>query len=335
MIDAFSRWVELFPTKTTGASEAAGCIFQHFGRFGTPDVIHTDQGPAFRNELFSELSRLSQVEHSFATAYSKEENGLVERANQEVMRHLRAMLFDARVHDKWSYEQLPMVQRIMNTVEKTSTGVTPAELILNNSIRLSNRILAPGSANPTSQVALSDTMDNWVARQHTLLQVAQAHQHQSDSHLLVEYDPRITEYPIHSYVLFTPPVGRGNKLLPKHRGPFQVMDKTDSIYVIEDLVSGKRITTHIHNLRPFIYDPIRTNPLTVAQHNEQEFIVESILGHRGNRNRRSTLQFNVRWSGFDESSDSWEPYKALMHVDKLHDYLRANAMKTLIPREHK
>ena len=40
MIDAFSRWVELFPTKTTGASEA--------------DVIHTDQGPAFRNELFSE-----------------------------------------------------------------------------------------------------------------------------------------------------------------------------------------------------------------------------------------------------------------------------------------
>ena len=128
MIDAFSTWVELFPTKTTGASEAAGCIFQHFGRFGTPDVIHTDQGPAFRNELFSELSWLSQVEHS-----SKEENGLVERANQEVMRHLSAMLFDARVH-KWSYEQLPMVQRIKNTVEKTSTGVTPAELILINSI---------------------------------------------------------------------------------------------------------------------------------------------------------------------------------------------------------
>ena len=80
----------------------------------TLDVIHTDQGPAFRNELFAELTRLSKVEHSFATAYSKEENGIVERANQEVMRHLRAILFDARVHDKWSYEQLPIVQRIMN-----------------------------------------------------------------------------------------------------------------------------------------------------------------------------------------------------------------------------
>ena len=117
----------MFPTKTTGASEAAGCIFQHFGRFGIPDVIHTDQGPASRSELFSELSRLSQVEHSFATAYSKEENGLVERANQEVMRHLRAMLFDALVHDKWSYEQLPMVHwshSCRNTRPKKMTNAT-------------------------------------------------------------------------------------------------------------------------------------------------------------------------------------------------------------------
>jgi hypothetical protein len=57
---------------------------------------------------------------------------------------------------------------------------------------------------------------------------------------------------------------------------------------MKDLVSGKRITTHIH------YDPIRTNPLTVAKHYEQEFIVESIFGHRGDRTRRSTLQFHVR-----------------------------------------
>ena len=33
-----------------------------------------------------------------------------------------------------------------------------------------------------------------------------------------------------------------------------------------------------------------------------------------------------------DSSNSWE---ALMHVDKLHDYLRANAIKTLIHRKHK
>ncbi len=98
-------------------------ILNHVGRFGSPEVIHTDQGPAFHNELVTKLVRLCGIEQSFATAYSSEENGIVERANQEVLRHLRALLFDSRVHDKWSFEQLPLVQRIMNNVEKTSTGV--------------------------------------------------------------------------------------------------------------------------------------------------------------------------------------------------------------------
>jgi len=49
IIDAFSRWVELFPTKSTTATETAAVIFNHIGRFGSPQVIHTDQGPAFHN----------------------------------------------------------------------------------------------------------------------------------------------------------------------------------------------------------------------------------------------------------------------------------------------
>jgi hypothetical protein len=55
IIDAFSRWVELFPTKSTTAAETASIMLNHSGRFGSPDVIHTDQGPAFHNELVQEL----------------------------------------------------------------------------------------------------------------------------------------------------------------------------------------------------------------------------------------------------------------------------------------
>ncbi len=74
--------------------------------------------------------------------------------------HLRALLFDSRVHDKWSFEQLPLVQRIMNTVEKTSTGVTPAELILNHSIRLSSHILTTVQNN--IGISLSGRLDEWM-----------------------------------------------------------------------------------------------------------------------------------------------------------------------------
>ena len=122
------------------------------GRFGAPEVVHIDH-----KELVSELLRMTSTEQSLATAYSSQVNGIVERANQKLLRHL----------NKWSYEQLPMVQR-------TSTGVTPAALILNNSIRLKERILLPPTqARSSGQFALSDTMDEWIVRQCPLINVAQ------------------------------------------------------------------------------------------------------------------------------------------------------------------
>ena len=201
MIDAFSRWVELIPTKSTTAVEAASVMLNHIGQFGSPEVIHTDQGPAFHIELVQELLRLCGIEHSFVTAYSSEENGIVEGANQDELRHLRTLLFDSRVHDKWSFEQLPLVQHIMNTVEKTSTGVTPADLILSHSIRRTSHVMSPVSSSvDSSDTSLSDRMDEWISRQHTLLVVAQETQLQSDQHKVVENDAEITDYPINSYV---------------------------------------------------------------------------------------------------------------------------------------
>ena len=142
-------------------------------------MVHTDRGTAFHNEIIEELLRMTGVEQSLTTAYSSEENGIVERANQEVLRHLNAILFDSRVHDRWSFEQLPTVQRIMNTVEKTSTGVTPAQLILNNSVQLSKQILRsdrmsfpPDTTTPSQEISLSVRMGDWISRQSVLLQVA-------------------------------------------------------------------------------------------------------------------------------------------------------------------
>ena len=125
-------------------------------------------------------------------------------------------------------------------------------------------------------------------------------------------------------------MGRGNKLLPQHRGPYQVRGRKQSIYFIEDLVLGKQIKT-----RPFLFNPQQVNPIEVAQENEQEFMVRDIIAHRVDHHRRSSMEFLVRWTGFDASSNSWETYKALMHVDKFHEYLREHKMRSLIPREHK
>jgi len=59
LIDAFSRWVELYPTKGVTADETAKCIFKHLGRFGAPEKVITNRGTPFHNELVSELIQMS------------------------------------------------------------------------------------------------------------------------------------------------------------------------------------------------------------------------------------------------------------------------------------
>jgi hypothetical protein len=64
------------------------------------------------------------------------------------------------------------------------------------------------------------------------------------------------------------------------------MNKLNDVYSIQDLVSGKVIDTHVHQLRPFNYDPERTRPVDIARQAAQEFLIGDILAHRGDRNRR-------------------------------------------------
>jgi hypothetical protein len=107
---------------------------------------------------------MCRAKHELTVAYSKEENAIVERANQEVIRHLRALLFDKHVYKKWSFEELPLVQRIMNTVEKTATGVSPVELILNNLLRWTKRIFTePSTMDRARSKSMLGQLDSWIS----------------------------------------------------------------------------------------------------------------------------------------------------------------------------
>ena len=90
-----------------------------------------------------------------------------------------------------------------------------------------------------------------------------------------------------------------DKLLPNHRGPFQVLDRMNSIYTIEDLVCGKRSSTHIHNLRPFNYDPVRT--LTIQPGQLRPFNFDNCPAKRTGVRRRINPQ------------PPWQPQSQICH----------------------
>jgi transposase InsO family protein len=113
VIDCYSRWVELFAVEAATGQATAIALLEQFGRFGAPSQIRSDRGSHFVNELIRECLFLVGTEHCLTLAYSKEENALVERMNEEINRHLRAFTFDKSTIDDYRLA-LPMVQRIIN-----------------------------------------------------------------------------------------------------------------------------------------------------------------------------------------------------------------------------
>jgi hypothetical protein len=333
LVDCFTRWIELYAIPDTSAKAAAGALFQHVGRFGAPATLRSDQGTQFVNGIISELNALIRTHHDLTVAYSKEENAIVERANKEVMRHLRAIIYDQRVQKNWGKNQLPLVMRILNSEVKTNTGLSPAQILFGNTVDLGRHILHAPIAQPDkSEISLSEYMAKLLQQQETLIKVAQATQLKHDSHHLSIFNPELTEYPINSYVLLSHPAGDRPKLQTKKKGPFQVVSFVGPKYVIQDLLSGKNFETHISNLSPFNFDSTRTNPVEVVMHDEQEFIVEDIVGHRGARHRRGSMQFHVKWLGYPDSENTWEPYANLRDTVKLTEYLARNKLRSLIPK---
>ena len=65
----------------------------------------------------------------------------------------------------------------------------------------------------------------------------------------------------------------------------------------------------------------------------EEFEIDNVITHRGDKTRRKTLQFLVSWRGYAPENDSWESYSELRDTDELHIYLIANKLRSLIPQK--
>ena len=336
VIDMFTRWVEVFALKTVESEECAEKLFEHFGRYGAPLEILTDNGTQFVNKRIAELMKLIQVDHRKTIAYSKQENGIVERCNKELMRHIRALVYEKKTPEKWS-SFLPMVQRIINATKHGSTNAKPADLLFGGAINLDRSILISQTETVRTDIELSKWASDMLVRQQVMLRQAQETQMQKDERHTNKAQPPETNFEIGSYVLveYRGGLRKGppNKMLTNLKGPFQVLGKSGAQYTVRNLQSNKDETYHASAMQPFIYEPMDTDPADVAIRDQQEFVVEQIVQHRGSQRIRSTMEFLVKWRGFGSEHDSWEPYQNLRLVDKLHDYLRLHKMASLIPKK--
>ena len=85
-------------------------------------------------------------------------------------------------------------------------------------------------------------------------------------------------------------------------------------------------------MKSFLQDNLQTDPRIIANKDAFATDIHSIIKHKpiGKPKKVSKLQFLVHWEG--DTNDSWEPWNKLRLTAKLHEYLIANKLAYLIPK---
>jgi len=166
------------------------CFSRWLGNFGVPDEIQADLGTQYVNELIEQFIKFTGAIAKFnIAAHSKEENAILERANKEVLRHLRGIIFERNFISDRS-NNLPMVQRIINASKHESIGCSPAQILLGNAINLNNQIFLPSEDRPWN-INLPVWLADKITAQDAIIKRAQEIQKiKDDKHMSANYKHR-------------------------------------------------------------------------------------------------------------------------------------------------
>jgi len=311
-VDKLSKMVILAPTSDTCTAEDAARLFitnvwQHHG---TPSVLISDRDTRFIARFWKAFSATLQIQHRYSSAFHPQTDGQTERANrviEEVLRH-----FLDGTHRNWE-ELLPMVAFSINNAKSQSTGASP--FFLNFGRHPVSGFPIDFSASqplPALHVIfqnMSDTLD----RVKLLLRSAQDRQKSYADQFRQPHSFQVGDSVLLSTKHLSFKSGK-KKLQPRWVGPFNILHLVGSAAVKLELpASYGRLhdVFHVSLVKPFIsggsFKPLP--PLDQSsQEDGQFYAVERILAHRDRRSgRKKRREYLIKWEGFDDSHNSWEP----------------------------
>lgn len=125
-IDTFTGWVEAFPCKTKQAKEAVKVLLHEIiPRFGMPQGLQSDNGPAFKAAVTQGVSRALGIQYNLHCAWRPQSSGKVEKTNDIIKRYLRKL--SQETHLPWP-DLLPLAMIRVRNNPKIS-GLSPFEML--------------------------------------------------------------------------------------------------------------------------------------------------------------------------------------------------------------
>uniref|UniRef100_A0A146M1A3 RNA-directed DNA polymerase n=2 Tax=Lygus hesperus TaxID=30085 RepID=A0A146M1A3_LYGHE len=247
VLDQFSRHVEFYPLTCQSSEAVAQALLQHFGRYGAPKQLLSDQGADFTSELVRHFCQFFQVNRVCTTAYHPMSNGRVERVHRTMADILSHYVNAAQ--NNWD-ECLPLVQMVINSNIHTATKFSPYEVVYGRAMRLP----APADMDLGEDV---EPYVNHVEQLRTTLealwQKLAAAQRVAVSKQRAGYDKKATEttYRVGDRVyLYNPAVKRGRvrKFTKPWQGPYRVVGVPSPLNVVLQ-IRGKQKRVHVNRVK--------------------------------------------------------------------------------------
>lgn len=139
IVDAHSKWMEVYPMRSTNTFKTIECLRDCFSRFGLPVVLVSDNGPQFSSHEFELFMRNNGIKHKTCAPFKPSSNGQAERYVYTVKQSLRAMQnYPGNIKQKlstflMSYRKAPNM----------TTMTSPSMLFLKREIRTRLDLIVP------------------------------------------------------------------------------------------------------------------------------------------------------------------------------------------------
>jgi hypothetical protein len=347
VLDSFSRFSELFPLRTSDAESVAECLFAVYNRYGRPVRIRADGAKAFHTAVIKSLNRWLRVENHCTLAYSPFQNGQNERRNQEISRHLRAMVVGDSVGvnslKRWGL-LVPAVQRILNNSVHSDTGCTPNELLFGG---YGDTELAMYAEDPASmegeQVDASGFARELEEAQFEMLRRSELHQEEVLRQVVEQASREGARMIQEGDMVLARRGGLGNrpkdKLQTRYTGPYVVLerpDPTQSIVNIAHIATKKIEARHMNELVKCDMSHFRSvqEAIPFALQDEWTYQVDRIMEHRPAGPRRVngrlrpkhryeflTLYKHIPLSQEEgDENPAWQPWNQVKHLQAMRTY---------------
>jgi hypothetical protein len=315
--DTFSKACIFLPCNETIDAAGVALLYATYvlPHYGLPSRIISDRDPRFMATIIQELCRILSIQHNASTAYRPQTDGQSERSNQKLEQYFR--IFTNFHQTNWRH-LLPLAQFTFNAWPNATTKKAPFELIMGHIPRVHQVFRTTTSPPLNDRLALITQARKDAAE---ALHRSQAIELPSS---FIPYNKGDLVWLEGKNLNTTHPSA---KLAPRRFGPFLVTDAISRTSFRIKLPPSWKIHNVFHGtlLMPYKETTLNGNkyqePAPDLVDGQPEWEVEQILGAR---KRRHQLQYLVRWKGFSEAHDSWEPLTNL-HADSLiRDYYRTH-----------